>query len=535
MVNPKNQVGQASCIEKDSDRKEEVALNEISFNFTSYLQTFMLDSGYQFSETEVFTNTFLAFMHNSLFFLIQHLVSLKSNLNQNVCEEEQKHMDAIYIHSPLPEIGPKIDKASKLMKSELPDKIKRCMIDAKFRKVQVEDSHQTYVSMVSMVLISETGKFLRFKERFKYTASNDQSQNDSALSLNKSADEPQLMMPSKQENQKIESVPPIHIKEIQLNSTLMNLLATSAKYNIYHLPSENMIMKVLNPHTSTADVNNLDNEFKIGSTDSHPSIRRSYQRIAFQNKQAILLECVPGIPINFVKNLSVKKFLALAREITYSLLAFHTNHLMLMNLSCEHVIYNEQNDSIKLISFGSCTPFANNRNYISNVHHKDLHYVSPEQTSRVNRYTDYRSDFYSLGVIFYKLLTGIFPFESNSQLNLLHMHISQDPVSVCIINPNIPVILSNMVSTLLAKNAENRYQSTKGIVYDLDLMISEYDTDINLSSIVLMQHDLSQTLMLPQKLYGFSNEYNALSSVFDKIPKSFELVMISGDPGTGMY
>ena len=516
--------------------KEDVALNDISFNFTSFLQKFMNDSSYNFQDTEVFSNSFLSFMHSTLFHLAQSLFSLKSNLNQKVSEEEQNCIDEIYRHNPLPEIGPNIDKASKLMKSELPGKIKRCMLDAKFQETEVVESHEAYVSIVSRVLISETGKFLRFKERFKYADNNEPPQNISAQHHENSYDKPDCTMASEKKRQKTESAPPTHIEKIQLNPASMNLLATTTKHNIYYLSTENMIMKVLNPYTSTVkDVNNLDNELKIGAVDSHPSIRRSLQRSVFHNMQALLLECVPGIPINSVENLSVKKFLVLAREITSPLLSLHSNHLMLMNLSCEHIIYNEQNDSIKLISCGSCAPFANNRNYISNVYHRDLRYVSPEQTGRVNRYTDYRSDFYNLGVIFYKILTGRYPFESDNRLKLLHLHISQKPVPVCTINPNVPVILSDMVSILLAKNAERRYQSTKGIVHDLDLMISEIDSDNTLSSIDLVQHDSSETLMLPQTLYGRSDNYNELLSVFDKLPNTFELVMVAGDSGTGMY
>ena len=536
----------------ENKSNEEIALNEISFNFTSFLQTFMRDSNYDFQETEVFSSSFLTFMHNALFYLAQDLLSLQSNLSKKVNEEEQTCIDEIYRHNPLPEIGDKIDKASKIMKKESPQKIKQCVIDAKFEQSEIEETHDSYVSMVSSVLISETGKFLRFKERFRYTtATGDSSNNNDImpssqnnLSVVPSSRQQQLCaISNEQEIQKRDNndaTPSPHIEEapLNLNPTSLQLIATSRKHNVYHLISENVTMKVLNPYTSTAkDIKILDNELEFGKTFYHPSIRRSLERTVFQNAQALILEWAHGVPLNQIESLDVKKFLKLAREITSPLLAIHTNHLMHMNLSCDHIIYNGQNDSAKIISCGSCTTFGNNRNYISkqDIHQKDLRFISPEQTGRVNRHTDYRSDFYSLGVVFYRLLTGKYPFESENKLNLLHLHIFQDPVPACTINPNIPVILSDMISILLAKNAEDRYRSTKGIVHDLDLMISEYDIDNNLSSIVLVQHDVSETLLVPQKLYGRSDDYNALLSSFDRISTTFELVMVSGDSGTGTY
>ena len=107
--------------------------------------------------------------------------------------------------------------------------------------------------------------------------------------------------------------------------------------------------------------------------------------------------------------------------------------------------------------------FNSKPKYISNQEllEKDLRYISPEQTGRINRDIDYRSDFYSLGIVFYKILTGNYPFESENALKLLHLQICQDPLPVHIIDSNLPVSLSAMVSKLMEKNADDRYQSTK--------------------------------------------------------------------------
>ena len=328
-----------------------------------------------------------------------------------------------------------------------------------------------------------------------------------------------------------------HVKEVSsLDPISMKLIGATSKHNIYHVLSENILMKVLKAHKSTSkNIIKLDNELDFNKIFVHPSIRRTLKRSVFKNEEALLLEWAPGVPLSRMESFSIKEFLTLAREIMCPLLQIHMNSLMHMNLSCDHIIFNNESKSIKIISCGSCTTFSNNRNFLSKqeIVEKDLRFISPEQTGRINRYVDHRSDFYSLGIIFYKLLTAIYPFESENKINLLHKQISDDPVPVCAIDSSIPKIVSDMISKLMAKNAEDRYQTTKGIVHDLDLMISEYDNDDKLSSIVLAQHDRSEILMLPQKLYGRSADYNALLAAFGRISKSFELVMVSGDSGAG--
>ena len=118
---------------------------------------------------------------------------------------------------------------------------------------------------------------------------------------------------------------------------------------------------------------------------------------------------------------------------------------------------------LKIIGCGSSTSFDNKPKYLSNqdLLEKDLRYSSPEQTGRINRNIDYRSDFYSLGIIFYRLLAGKYPFESENTWSLLHLQICQDAVPIHTIDSMLPISLSAMVSKLMKKDADERYQSTK--------------------------------------------------------------------------
>ena len=116
---------------------------------------------------------------------------------------------------------------------------------------------------------------------------------------------------------------------------------------------------------------------------------------------------------------------------------------------------------------------------------------------------------------------------------LLNMHIYQVPEPIRTVNPNVPKAISDMISKLMEKIADCRYQSTKGILHDLDLMIFEYENDNQLSSVDLMQHDIPETLIVSQKLYGHLDNYESLLSVFDKVYESFEVALILGESGTG--
>ena len=326
------------------------------------------------------------------------------------------------------------------------------------------------------------------------------------------------------------------MEQCQSKNKSMELITATRKHDIYFIPSKNIAVKALRSNNPlTRDISNLDNEFKVSQEVSHPALRSSIKRTNFERKRALMLEWAPGLPLNQLNKVTVGEFLPIAREILSSILAMHMMQYMHADLSCEHIIFDKISKSVKIISCGSSTNFNKQNIYIANheLLNKDLRCVSPEQTGRNNRDIDYRSDFYSLGIIFYRLLAGKYPFESSNTLELLQLHICHDPLPLHTIDPKIPVILSDMVSRLMEKDADDRYQSAKGIMHDLDLIISEHETDKKLLSIELMQHDIPETLIIPQKLYSQSSYFNTLMTAFDKITTSFETVFVSGESGTG--
>jgi predicted ATPase/GAF domain-containing protein len=164
-----------------------------------------------------------------------------------------------------------------------------------------------------------------------------------------------------------------------------------------------------------------------------------------------------------------------------------------------------------------------------------LAYMSPEQTGRMNRSIDSRSDLYSLGVTLYEILTSSLPLTASDPMEWVHCHIARQPPSPTERTPNIPLPVSSVVMKLLAKTAEERYQTAVGLQRDLQRCLTEWETHGRIDEFRLGEHDTPDQLLLPEKLYGRAAEINTLLTSFDRVVAGGhpELVLISGDSGVG--
>ena len=163
-----------------------------------------------------------------------------------------------------------------------------------------------------------------------------------------------------------------------------------------------------------------------------------------------------------------------------------------------------------------------------------LAYISPEQTGRMNRSVDSRSDLYSLGVTLYQLLTGVLPFSAADPLEWIHCHIARQPANP-LEHRAVPAPVSDIIIRLLAKNAEDRYQTAAGLESDLRRCLSEWQSHGRIDAFPLGAHDFSDRLQIPEKLYGREREINALLATFDRVVAGGkpELVLVSGYSGVG--
>ncbi len=164
----------------------------------------------------------------------------------------------------------------------------------------------------------------------------------------------------------------------------------------------------------------------------------------------------------------------------------------------------------------------------------DLAYISPEQTGRMNRAVDYRTDFYSLGVTLYEMLTGELPFVGDDPAEQVHAHIALSPTPPHRLQPLVPEALSELTLKLLSKNAEERYQGCAGLLDDLRVMARRLDSDGEIGELELGRSDSLGQVRVPQKLYGREAERESLLAAFDRVSEgNAELVLVSGYSGIG--
>jgi len=270
-------------------------------------------------------------------------------------------------------------------------------------------------------------------------------------------------------------------------------------------------------------------------------IIKAYDLEKYQNTLVIILEDFGGESLKrwlAKRSFSLDELLKLAITTTDILGQVHQQNIIHKDINTANLVLNTNSGVLKIIDFGISTQLSRQHLTLKNpdVLEGTLAYMSPEQTGRMNRALDYRTDFYSLGVTFYELFTGKLPFESKDAMELVHCHIAKTPMLVCEINPDVPPILFEIVMKLMAKNAEDRYQSAFGVKFDLEKCRENLTGLKDLSGLQfeLAQHDFSEHFQIPQKLYGREPEIDTLLSGFERVASGkAEMMLVAGYSGIG--
>ncbi|MEK7991793.1 MAG: AAA family ATPase [Thiotrichaceae bacterium] len=230
-------------------------------------------------------------------------------------------------------------------------------------------------------------------------------------------------------------------------------------------------------------------------------------------------------------------FLDLAIRICQVLGEVHAANIIHKDLNPHNILFNPSTKKLCMIDFGISSllprenPSLKNQNQLEGT----LAYLSPEQTGRMNRTLDYRTDFYALGVTFYELLTHRLPFDTEDAIELIHSHLAKYPIEPRQLNASIPQAVSDIIMKMMEKMAENRYQSAWGVKTDLEYCKQqlEYYGEIE-SSFKIGQQDISDRLQLPQKLYGREHEIQSLLTAFDNASLGeSQIMLVTGYSGVG--
>ncbi|NET56941.1 MAG: AAA family ATPase [Symploca sp. SIO2E6] len=310
-----------------------------------------------------------------------------------------------------------------------------------------------------------------------------------------------------------------------------------------------VILKFLNRDYPTSEqIRRYKQEYHLTYQLVSPGIIKAYSLEEWQRSYAIVLEDFGGISLKqWLKQhqqVSLEEFLLLAIAITDSLGQIHAENIIHKDLNPDNIVFNPETQEVKIIDFGISTQLSRENPTLKNPHILEgtLAYISPEQTGRMNRSLDYRTDFYSLGVSFYEMLTGKLPFKSSDPLELVHCHLAQHPPTPQTPHPRL---LVDLVAKLMAKNAEDRYQSAYGLKADLEDCRRQLEATGKIIPFLLGKQDISPRLQIPQKLYGREREIATLLAAFERVAdppesllnqgghKGVELMLVAGYSGIG--
>jgi predicted ATPase/signal transduction histidine kinase/tRNA A-37 threonylcarbamoyl transferase component Bud32 len=236
--------------------------------------------------------------------------------------------------------------------------------------------------------------------------------------------------------------------------------------------------------------------------------------------------------------IDITTFLQLTLSLAEILGHIHHHNVIHKDINPSNILWDPSTHQVKIIDFGIASILSRENITITNINKLEgtLAYISPEQTGRMNRTLDYHTDFYSLGVTFYQLLTQRLPFTAEDAMELVHCHLAKQPPPPHEVLSSIPPVISSIILKLMAKVAEERYQSASGLHIDLQRCLTRFEKNGDIESFNLGQADISEKFQIPQKLYGRERETNIYLNAFEQIcleKVSFQLILVTGYSGIG--
>jgi predicted ATPase/GAF domain-containing protein len=305
-------------------------------------------------------------------------------------------------------------------------------------------------------------------------------------------------------------------------------------------PSPILAVAPTTEHPSLQSLRRLEHEYSLASELDPAWAARPLALTRHEGRTLLVLKDPGGEPLDLVlkreqgQPLDLARFLRIAIGLAAALGQVHRHGLMHKDIKPANVLV-EDAGKVWLTGFGIASQVPRERQapVPPKIIAGTLAYMAPEQTGRMNRSTDARSDLYSVGVTLYEIFTGALPFAANDPLEWVHCHIARQPAPLSD-HPAVPEPLSAIVMKLLAKNPEERYQTASGLEADLRLCLEEWQSHGRIDPFPLGAHDCSDQLLIPEKLYGRKREVDALLAAFDRVTQgALELVLVSGYSGVG--
>jgi PAS domain S-box-containing protein len=331
---------------------------------------------------------------------------------------------------------------------------------------------------------------------------------------------------------------------MELSKYILEVLWKDNEFNLYRGRSGDnttqiLVLSPLVEHPAPETLQRLEHEYSLrGELDAAWAVRP----IAFSrhwDRTVLVLEDPGGLPLDqlLAHPLDLAFSLRLAVGLSSAIGRLHQRGIIHKDIKPAHVLVNSVASRCWLKGFGIASRLPRERQSAEppELVAGTLAYMAPEQTGRMNRSTDSRSDLYAFGVSLYEMLTGSLPFTASDPMEWVHCHIARKPVPPAERSSRVPAAISAVVIKLLAKTAEERYQTAAGVESDLRRCLAEWEKQGRVDEFPLGEHDIPNQLLVPEKLYGRALEIDTLLASFDRVVATGrpELVLVSGYPGIG--
>ena len=332
----------------------------------------------------------------------------------------------------------------------------------------------------------------------------------------------------------------IKLPNYQITQQIYTGTRTTVYRGINTINQQPVVIKVLNKEYPTfSELLQFRHQYTITKNLNLPGIVKPLSLEKYCNGYALIMEDLGAVSLKTYlinQKLSVPNFLEVAISIVEILEDLYHHQIIHKDIKPSNIVINPDTKDVKLIDFSISTLLLRETQEIinPNVLEGTLAYMSPEQTGRMNRGIDYRSDFYSLGITFYEILTNQLPFFSIDPIELVYFHIAKEPTSPTELNTEIPQIISNIILKLLAKNAELRYQNAFGLKQDLETCLKSWQETKKIPTFELGRRDISDRFSIPEKLYGRQEEVKSLLDAFERVAQGgSEIMLVAGFSGIG--
>ena len=304
-------------------------------------------------------------------------------------------------------------------------------------------------------------------------------------------------------------------------------------------PASILVMTPVSEHPALGSLRKMEHEYSLRA-ELDPGWAVRPLAFAPHKGQTMLVFTDPGgEPLDRLlgRPMELTQFLRPAVGVSVALGQLHGCGLVHKDVKPANILVNRASGEARLTGFGIASRLPRERQSPAPPESiaGTLAYMAPEQTGRMNRSIDSRSDLYSLGVTLYQMLTGSLPFTASDPMEWVHCHIARKPVPPSERLKNLPATVSAIITKLLAKTAEERYQTAAGVESDLRRCLAEWEIQRRIDEFQLGEHDTPDRLLIPEKLYGRAREVDTLLASFDRIVRSGtpELVLVSGYSGIG--